>query len=105
MAERTLTVVVWAKRWYNNKDYSYTITHDCNMMTEGYIKVAECPITFNELSQESGVPLEVAALQEQKKQVLANAELAAREIEDRISKLLAISYEPRPLRSDDDIPF
>jgi hypothetical protein len=64
------------------------------MQSQGWTEIGDAEITVRLLDQQTMTDNKVAALREELKTVRAEAHKKAVEIEDKIAKLLAITYEP-----------
>ncbi|HQR20772.1 MAG TPA: hypothetical protein PKV98_07890 [Burkholderiaceae bacterium] len=73
----------------------FNLPHDCECPA-GYLEVARTEVTFTPDPRPDLVAREVSMLRKKIDETRAEAELKARQLEDRIQNLLALTYEEAP---------
>jgi hypothetical protein len=69
---------------------------DTDLSKSGFTYVGEAEITLHILDDDKIVANKIDALKAEKQNVIAEAQLKANKIEERIQSLLAITYKPEP---------
>lgn len=95
--------ITWRQyEWENKPTYSFSMYNPQELHINDEFVVMEHSITVDVPEQFDPRPAQVAALREQKQKLREKYLEAVAEIEERISKLLALSHTPA---QTNDVPF